>query len=163
MKFDAKKSEFLRTHREVLRVVDGDGFLVIDKMKKKQEEIRLLGIDAPELKHCKKLKQDERETHLPAQLLIELGRQSLNFLLKVAPVGTNITLCTEQKNSTDPYGRILAYAYLPDGTCINEMMIQQGLAKPYSKYFCSALSHFQILNTFARQKKLGHYSRVKNF
>ena len=34
------------------------------KCNNQEFEIRFLGIDAPELKPCRKLTQDERETHL---------------------------------------------------------------------------------------------------
>lgn len=55
------------------RIVDGDGFFLADLVTGKELEIRLLGIDAPEISQCKKLFQDERETHLPGDLLKRLG------------------------------------------------------------------------------------------
>jgi micrococcal nuclease len=112
---------------------------VYDVFTKKEIEIRLLGIDAPELKRCKKLIQDERETHLPGQLLMELGQHSFKYLSSLAPKDTNISFLTESANSTDPYGRTLAYVFLPDGTCLNEEMIRSGYAKPFDKYFCSPI------------------------
>ena len=61
-----------------------------DKLSR-EEEIRLLGIDAPELRMCNKLKQDERETHIAGQLLMELGRKAQKFMISVVPPETNIT------------------------------------------------------------------------
>jgi len=55
---------------------------------KNETEVRLLGIDAPAVKKCRKLLQDEREAHLPGQLLMELGNISRQYL---ASVGRNIT------------------------------------------------------------------------
>ncbi len=92
-------------------------------MFKNETEIRLLGIDAPEVRRSRKLKQDERETHLPGQLLLELGQGSKQYLSSIAPVGTSVTLVTEMLHSFDFYGRTLAYVLLSDGRCLNEMMV----------------------------------------
>lgn len=119
------------------KVVDGDGLILKNVLNNSEEEIRFLGIDAPESKRCKKLIQDERETHLPAQLLLMLGRLSLNFLIELIPPGTKLTVKTESKDSLDIYGRTLAYVYFPDGRCINEILVSEGYAKPYSRYYCN--------------------------
>ena len=118
MNSEAYKQPHLKTHRIVSRVVDGDGLFAYDIFTKKEIEIRLLGIDSPELKRCKKLIQDERETHEPGQLLVELGKHSFKYLSSLAPKDTNISFLTESANSTDPYGRTLAYVFLPDGRCL---------------------------------------------
>lgn len=157
MNSEAYKQPHLITHHKVARVVDGDGLFVYDIFTKKEIEIRLLGIDAPELKRCKKLIQDERETHLPGQLLMELGQHSFKYLSSLAPKNTNISFLTESANSTDPYGRTLAYVFLPDGTCLNEEMIRSGYAKPFDKYFCSQLSYYQQLAIFAKGEQRGNY------
>jgi len=81
---------FLKSHLKITKVVDGDGIFVQDIFSKEEEEIRFLGIDAPEIKRCRKLDQDERETHLPGQLLIELGRQSWEHLRDLAPIGDSV-------------------------------------------------------------------------
>lgn len=158
MNSEAYKQPHLKTHHKVSRVVDGDGLFVYDIFTKKEIEIRLLGIDAPELKRCKKLIQDERETHLPGQLLMELGQHSFKYLSSLAPKDTSISFLTESANSTDPYGRTLAYVFLPDGTCLNEEMIRSGYAKPFDKYFCSQLSYYQQLAIFAKGEQRGNYS-----
>lgn len=157
MNSEAYKQPHLKTHHKVARVVDGDGLFVYDIFTKKEIEIRLLGIDAPELKRCKKLIQDERETHLPGQLLMELGQHSFKYLSSLAPKDTNISFLTESANSTDPYGRTLAYVFLPDGRCLNEEMIRSGYAKPFDKYFCSQLSYYQQLAIFAKGEQRGNY------
>ena len=163
MNIEAYKQQLLKTHHIVAKVVDGDGLFVYDIFSKKEIEIRLLGIDAPELKKCRKLIQDERETHLPGQLLMELGLSSFNYLLSLAPKDTIISFVTENSNNTDPYGRTLAYVFLPDGTCINEEMIKSGYAKPFDKYYCTQLSHYKQLSIFAKGEQRGNYSRVQQF
>ena len=69
----------------------------------------------------------------------------------------------EKQNSIDAYGRTLSYVFLADGTCLNELMISEGHAKPYSKYYCEALKDFQIINTFVRNNRRGHYKTVSVF
>ena len=63
----------------VKRFVDGDGLIAEDFYTKREFEIRLYGIDAPEMNYCNKIKRDEKELHIPAALLIKLGYQSFNF------------------------------------------------------------------------------------
>ena len=163
MQINAYKQAFIKTHLRITKVVDGDGLFVVDMFGRNQTEIRFLGIDAPEVKRSKKLKQDERETHLPGQLLLELGHASKKYLSSIAPVGTSITLVMEKQHSFDFYGRTLAYVLLPDGNCLNEMMINEGYAKPYDKYYCAALNTYQRLNFTAKSSYKGLYQIVNNF
>lgn len=55
---------YIKNQLLFIRVVDGDGLILKNLIDNSEEEIRLLGIDAPEIKQCRKLEQDERETHL---------------------------------------------------------------------------------------------------
>jgi len=160
---EAYKHKYIKTHQIITRVVDGDGLFVVDMFGKNETEIRFLGIDAPEVRRSKKLKQDERETHLPGQLLLELGRASKLYLSTIVSVGEWVTLVMEQQHSFDIYGRTLAYVLLRDGSCLNEMMINTGYAKPYEKYWCKALSEYQNLNTLARNNRRGLYQLVERF
>jgi len=163
MQINVKEQTILKTHLKVAKVVDGDGIIVTNLFNKQEEEIRLLGIDAPELRRCRKLNQDERETYVAGQLLMELGRMSQKFLSKLAPPETNVTIVMEKENQTDSYGRTLAYVYLPDGSCINELMISNGYARTFDLIFCNELNKYQTLNSIARNKKLGLYSIVERF
>ena len=163
MNFSINETALVRNQLFVEKVNDGDGLIVKDLNGKYKEEIRFLGIDAPESKQCRKLIQDERETHLPAQLLLVLGRLSLNFLIELIPPGTKLTVKTESKDPLDIYGRILAYVYLPDGRCVNDILVSEGYAKPYSRYYCSELTNYQILNMKAKNERKGLYGIVDNF
>jgi micrococcal nuclease len=161
--FDAKEQVINVHHLKVKKVVDGDGLIVENILNKKEFEIRFLGIDAPELKLCKKLIQDERETHLAAQFLIELGRKSLNFLLEIAPPNTNISISIEKENDIDIYGRTLAYVFLEDGSCLNEIMVKEGFAKPYNRFYCKELSRYQMLNLNAKTEQKGLFKFSNNW
>ena len=163
MNFNINETALVRNQLFLSYVNDGDGLIVENLCGKGKEEIRFLGIDAPESKQCRKLIQDERETHLPAQLLLVLGRLSLNFLIELIPPGTKLTVKTESKNLLDIYGRTLAYVYLPDGRCINEILVSEGYAKPYSRYYCNELTNYQILNKKAKNERKGLYRMVNSF
>ena len=163
MQFNAKKNNIQKTHLKISKVVDGDGLIVKNILDNKEFEIRFLGIDAPELKLCKKLKQDEIETNLAAHFLLELGKKSFNYLLEIAPPNTNISICTENNNVVDVYGRTLAYVYLQDGTCLNEIMVANGYAKPYNRFYCSALPNYQSLNLIAKVERKRLYTFIDKF
>ena len=163
MQFNANALGFYRHHLKVVRVVDGDGLWVQDIFTKAEEEIRLLGIDAPEIKKCRKLLQDERETHLPGQLLIEMGNLSWEHLRSLAPIGEPVSILSERANAFDPYGRTLAYVFLQDGSCLNERMVRDGFAKPYDRYFCARQVEYQLISGQARLACRGLFARVNKF
>ncbi len=160
---DVNDPFLIRNFHFLSRAVDGDGLILKNILNNSEEEIRFLGIDAPEIKPCKKLIQDERETHMAGQLLMMLGRQSFNFLIELIPPGTKLIVKTESKNYLDIYGRTLAYVYMPDGRCVNEIMVAEGYAKPYSRFYCRELTNYQILNMKAKNEKKGLYAMVHDF
>lgn len=148
---------------ELQYFVDGDGFLARDFYSKKDYEIRLYGIDAPEIKHCKKLLKDEKELNLSGELLMKLGFLSFEFIRSIADVGQKIILEQESNNLKDKYGRMLGYAYLENGLCINELMIKEGYAKPYNDIFCERLPMYQEWSLQAKVAKRGLYKFVEKF
>ncbi len=81
----------IKTHLKIINVVDGDGMIVEDIITKEQIEIRLLGIDAPEIKRCRKLKLDEKILRMPGELLMHLGRISHMYLINIASRGVATT------------------------------------------------------------------------
>lgn len=163
MKISVNGQQILKTHLKVAKVVDGDGLIVTNLFNKQEEEIRLLGIDAPELRMCGKLDQDERETHIAGQLLMKMGRMAQKFMIGVAPPETSVTIVQEIDNLKDAYGRTLAYVILPDGRCLNEIMVAEGYAKPYNRFFCSELPKCQLLSNTAKIKGKGLFSVLKNW
>jgi micrococcal nuclease len=148
---------------KVKRFVDGDGLIAEDYTSKKEFEVRLYGIDAPEMNYCNKIKKDEKELHIPAALLIKLGYLSFDFLKSNVFIGEKCTLIQESNNLKDKYGRTLGYLVLNDGSILNEIMIKKGFAKPYSDVFCEMLPKYQKWNLQAKSKKKGLYSLVSKF
>jgi len=163
MQIDVNDQYIIRNHFEIVKVVDGDGLIIKNIFTNEEEEIRLYGIDAPELSIGRKMKTDERETHMPAALLRELGMLSYQFLKKRAKIGKAVTIVQELRNTVDKYGRTLAYILLPNGRSLNEILIRQGYAKPYNKTYCNELPKYQELHLKAKRRKKGLYSIVDSF
>jgi len=163
MHFNIKESLTYLNKYKIKKFVDGDGIILEDIFSKKEIEVRFYGLDAPELKYCNKVKNDEKVLQLPASLLIELGNLSFNFLMQQAKIGETCTLIQEKGNEKDKYGRTLGYVILNDGQVLNDIMIKEGYAKPYNEVFCEMLPQYQEWNLEAKINKKGLFSRVNYF
>lgn len=141
----------------VEEVLDGDSLKVKQEFGQERREIRLYGLDAPEVHFSRKMREDEAKTGIPVSLLLQYGLMSLDYVLQVCPPGTRITLLTELDNRTDFWLRDLAYVILPNGECLNELLISNGFAKASHPYYCYMLPEYQQLNFQAKQNKAGIY------
>ena len=127
---------------EVVRVVDGDTFIV--NFNGKDERVRLIGIDTPESVHP----NEEKNT--------EFGEEVSKFskqMLTGKQVGLEFDV-----QQRDKYGRLLAYAYV-DGQMYNKTLLEKGYAKiatypPNVKY----VDDFTNIQKQARQNKVGLWS-----
>ena len=147
----------------VEEVLDGDSLKVKQKFTQESKEIRLYGLDAPEVHLSRKMREDEAKSGIPASLLLQYGMMSLDFVLGICPPGTVVTLITELGNRTDFWLRDLAYVILPDGKCLNEELIRNGWAKASQSYFCTHLPYFQEICRLAQMKKQGIYQYTCDF
>jgi micrococcal nuclease len=163
MQYNAKAPYIVETHWQIEEVLDGDSIIIRHRFTQMKKEIRLYGLDAPEVKINRKMKEDEEKSSLPAELLLQFGLQSLHFVLSVAPPKTTVTIVTEQENYYDYWNRQLGYVILPGGECLNELLLLNGYAKATNQYFCSKLAHYQFLNREAQLNEIGIYSQVKRF
>ncbi|NNT72723.1 hypothetical protein HKT18_10895 [Flavobacterium sp. IMCC34852] len=163
MQLNAKETTITKSLLKIVKFVDGDGIILEDIVSKKVFEVRLYGIDAPEINYCNKIKKDEIELQVPAALLIKLGYLSFNFLKDQVNLGDVCTLVQEQNNLVDKYGRLLGYLILNDGRVLNEIMIKEGYAKPYNEVFCEMLPMYQEWNLQAKNSSKGLYSIVNKF
>ena len=148
---------------KVKRFVDGDGLIAEEFYSKKEFEVRLYGIDAPEMNYCSKIKKDEKELHIPAALLIKLGFISFEFLKTNLKIDDKCTLIQEENNLFAKYGRTLGYLVLSNGNVLNDIMIQNGFAKPYNAVYCEMLPKYQEWNLQAKSEKKGLYSVANIF
>jgi micrococcal nuclease len=101
-------------------VVDGDTIDVT--VDGREERVRLIGIDTPEIPHD----DDVR----PAQPGECFGTEAQEFTAALLPVGTPVRL-ERDVVGRDDYGRVLAYVYrAADGVFVNYEVVRQGYAQP---------------------------------
>lgn len=128
---------------KVVYVTDGDTFKV--QIDSKEVTVRLIGVDTPESKHPDKAKNTDE------------GLVATEFT-KDMLLNKNVYLAYDQ-SKTDPYDRLLAYAYLEDGEMVNKILVEEGVAQVmtvppntmYQKIFESAYED-------ARSKNAGFFS-----
>ena len=157
------KDLLIETHMIIERVLDGDSLIVRQEYGQISKEIRLYGLDAPEVRISRKTKDDEAKCGVSAARLVQFGLMSLDFVLSLAPVGTRVTLLTEPKNRVDFWKRQLAYVILPNGNCLNEELIKNGFAKASHQYYCEKLPIYQALEFEAKREKRGIYLSIDVF
>jgi len=106
---------------KVIRIIDGDTFEI-----ENGDKVRMIGIDAPELKDNNGL---ESKNHL--KLLIE---------------NKYVSLIKDEKNKNkDFFGRLLRYVYL-DNYDVNLKMIEDGYANVYTKFKFTKSKEYINLN-----------------
>lgn len=93
----------------VRQVIDGDTVLLSDG-----QHLRLIGVDTPELAHH----------GAPAQALAIEARDRLRLLLAHHQNTLNLRYDSERH---DHYGRLLAHAFLVDGSSVEAWLQEQGL------------------------------------
>jgi len=107
-------AQSVREKFKVIKVFDGDSILLEDK-----REIRLLGVDAPEIHH----------PTLPEQ---RYGKEAAEFVKKLVD-GKEVWLEFEEGNKEDKFGRSIAYVYIGD-KLLNAELLKNGFAYVYVKY-----------------------------
>lgn len=94
----------------VTRIIDGDTIEV--RINDARFTVRYIGIDAPETKGT------------PAQTCLSRQATAAN---KALVLGKTLRL-ERDVSEFDKYNRLLRYAYLPDGTLVNEKLVLDGFA-----------------------------------
>ncbi len=94
----------------VEHVYDGDTVRLVDGRK-----VRFIGINTPEIGH-----DGER-----SEPFAEAARTEVEHQLKTGGERLKLRIGREQR---DRYGRLLAHPFLPDGTSLNGVLLQKGLA-----------------------------------
>lgn len=96
---------------KVVQVRDGDTIVV--SMNGRNENVRLLGVDTPEMNY-KKGEPDE-------------GALAATLFTREKVEGAAVGLQADPLNQDrDHYGRLLRYVYLPDGALLNQELIRNG-------------------------------------
>jgi micrococcal nuclease len=105
----------------VKRAIDGDTLQL-----ESGERLRLIGIDTPEVHDSEKLYKDSRRSGEDVAKIKELGRRAWDFTRSLTE-GKRLSLEFDVERH-DKYGRLLAYAYLKDGTFVNARIVEEGYA-----------------------------------
>lgn len=110
--------------KKITRIIDGDTVILNNKTI-----VRLIGIDAPEIHEGNKLAKDAKRLNCHKETVIKMGNYSKDYLANLV-LNKNIIIKYD-KHRKGKYGRTLGYIYSTDGSLINEMMINAGMAKVY--------------------------------
>ena len=78
MQYTANAPQIIETHLRITKVLDGDSLMVASIFNKNEKEIRLYGIDAPENKRNRKLREEEKKTQLAGDCKHPIFRIGLN-------------------------------------------------------------------------------------
>lgn len=125
---------------KVTRFDDGDTIMVM--MDSKEETIRFIGVDTPEVKDPRK----------PVQCF---GKEASEFTKKL--IGDQpVRLEADPKNTNrDRYNRLLRYIYLPDNTLVNAEIIKQGYGFAYVNFPTTKKDEFLELQNEAKSQNRG--------
>lgn len=124
----------------VVRVIDGDTIQL--EMAGRNVRVRYIGIDAPE----------------SGRTVECFGREATEF--HRALVAGQALRLERDVNETDRFGRLLRYAYLPDGRMVNEVLVREGYA--LARSFPPDVKHQDRLRAAereARQARRGLWGR----
>lgn len=139
------------TLAKVKRNIDGDTF-VVTAADGEIKTIRLIGIDTP-------------ETKKPGTPVECGGMEASNNLIQLAPPRSKVKLVSDPtQESTDQYGRYLAYAYAEGNSMsLNEQQIQAGWADIYvfNNQEFNELDNFEKASAVAEQATAGIYQICK--
>ncbi len=139
-----QKNEISPDHYRVVRVVDGDTFIV--SIDGEDVRVRLIGVDTPESVHPNK-----EVEHFALE-----ASDYLKHLLTNESVFFGYDQSNAAANHKDRYGRLLAYAYRAgDSLFVNAEIIKQGYGFAYTSYPFEYLESFLELERDARSGKLG--------
>lgn len=126
----------------VARVIDGDTLSV--SIDGTDTTVRLIGIDTPEVVSSVAAAECYG-AEASAAAKNKLGGQTVRLEIDAA------------SGNQDKYGRLLRYAYLPDGTLFNRWMIEQGNAEEYTydRIAYKYQKNFQSAELAAKTNKRG--------
>lgn len=124
----------------VISAEDGDTITV--RMDGKDERIRFIGIDTPEV-------HDPRK---PVQCFGQAASEFTKKLIGDSPVRLE---ADPLSGNRDRYDRLLRYVYLPDGRLVNAEVIKQGYGFAYTSFPFTKSDDFLDYQRQARQRNLG--------
>ncbi|MBW4677464.1 MAG: thermonuclease family protein [Desmonostoc geniculatum HA4340-LM1] len=141
----------------VERVSDGDT-IVLKDANGKNFTVRFACVDAPEIAHTNKEKQSKSSSDRNQFSWGVKAQERVQQLVQQG--GERVTL---NITDSDRYGRKVAEVRLKNGTFIQQVLLQEGLAKVYRPYLnkCPSKDLVQQAETQAKEQKLGIWSDTK--
>ena len=118
----------------ITKIVDGDTFWV--KFQGKEQKVRLIGMDTPEMSYNRKTKRDMERSGQDLETIRRQGRAACDFVKTLMKPGDEVRLefdvkKMEPKKVKQP-ARLLAYVYLADGRMLNEEIVKAGYGQVYT-------------------------------
>jgi endonuclease YncB( thermonuclease family) len=129
----------------VTRVADGDTIIV--RSTAGETRVRLLGVDAPELRRENGSHPDHWADRAAAYTR---GRAEGKF----------VTLQLDPPQTRDTYDRLLAYVYLSDTDCLNMDLVRDGQAYADRRFKHSFRPQYEMAENEARKKQRGLWRDV---
>jgi micrococcal nuclease len=133
---------------KVVWIYDGDTLKVENVGK-----VRLIGIDTPETKASSRDYFYKRDFDIEPKRLRKIAKQAKQYNIRHIK-GIKVRLELDQ-TKRDKYNRLLAYVYLPDGTMLNRLLLEKGLAAVFRRYNFTYKKNFLDVEKRARKKGLG--------
>jgi micrococcal nuclease len=134
----------------VTHIVDGDTLDVDcpDRVSAQSHtRIRLWGVDTPET-----VKPNTPPQHF--------GKEASDFTKRMC-AGQSIRLEVIEGHTRDKYNRLLAYIYLPDGRCLNTVLVAEGYAYADPRFEHPHKDEYARLQARAKKAQLGLWKDVK--
>lgn len=141
----------------VTRIIDGDTIVVFTGAE--EIIVRLIGVDTPESKNNAKAKKDAELWGVTVEEVVFAGKEASLFTASICPPGITVTI-PDADRKRDRYGRLLAYAILPDGQCLNEILIRMGYGLAYRQEKFAKKAAYVEAEQYARQQRLNFWATV---
>jgi micrococcal nuclease len=126
-----------------------DGDTIVVDMNGTSETIRFIGVDTP-------------ETHKPNTPVQCGGPEAAAYTKQRLQAYGQVRLQSDALSSNrDRYNRLLRYIYTPDGTLLNEELIQKGYGFAYTYFPFTKSALFTKDEATAKQAKLGLWSHCQ--
>lgn len=135
----------------VKRVADGDTITVTDNSGQ-NISVRFACVDAPEVPHTNAQKTSRK---LVDKSQFKWGEKAQQRVQQLVEQGDNRVKLTV--TDTDRYGRKISEVRLRDGTFIQQVLVQEGLAQVYRPYLknCPSAEIIEAAEADAKKRRVG--------
>jgi micrococcal nuclease len=120
--------------------------------------VRFACVDAPEVPHSTKEKQSKKAVDQNQFKWGVKAQQRVQQLVKQGGDRVKLTI-----TDTDQYGRKVSEVRLPDGTFIQQVLVQEGLVQVYKPYLknCPSADIVQQAEADAKKRRVGVWRDTK--